>query len=621
MKSRCDRHPQDQSRRSVADRLIFRQAGARLLNLNARKRVVKCCIYLRLWKEYRALMHIKKPETEGRKIWRIILPVILWLLLTSPLYADIIYTVKDGDSAWSIAVHFGISLDDLYEANGWASDENPVLHPDQRIAIPSDRDDESSGSENETSGETTYIVQSGDNPSMIAHRFGIGTLTLLEYNGLTENDLIQPGQLLKIPPDDYEYQGNAETDESTEADNDPPPEPIQYTVQAGDNPWGIARRFGQTVQSLLSFNNLTATAVLHVGDILLIPADAGSLSSRSNTWIDYIVVPDDTLSGIASAHDVSLIALAEANNIGTGDILRDGQRIKIPSYRSIPAQEGTDSEPAPPLPPEDLSGELTPLPRISDFSDAAETSEGLSGWHSEIFDFTKIEAADTSTSDPIPVSDGGLSVDGYFDDNTPYHLYTVRRGDTIGEVAHSFGITQSELMSRNGLDIRSMLRIGRDLRIPLPKPTSPQTGSGSSGSITWGAPGISIGDGTGTDLGRSLVEEASKYLGTPYSWGGVSLTSGVDCSGFTLALYNQIGISLPHRARDQAECGVEVDYADLLPGDLILFHTTRSGISHVGMYIGGGEFIHSSSHKGGVVISPLDTGYYNQRFVCARRLI
>jgi cell wall-associated NlpC family hydrolase len=174
-------------------------------------------------------------------------------------------------------------------------------------------------------------------------------------------------------------------------------------------------------------------------------------------------------------------------------------------------------------------------------------------------------------------------------------------------------------MTRNGLDLRSTLRIGRDLRIPLPRPATPQP-SGASGSVHYGAPSGPIGSGSGSELGRQVVEEAMKYLGTPYVWSGANLTGGVDCSGFTMAVYSLFGISLPHRARDQAECGVGVEYADLVPGDLVLFHTTRSGISHVGMYIGNGEFIHSSSHRGGVVISPLDTGYYNTRFVCARRV-
>lgn len=568
-----------------------------------------------------------KEKRRVRGLSALVFLGLILLLLATPAYADVIYTVEEGDSAWSIAIRFGVSLDDLYEANGWASDENPVLQIGQRIAIPADRDDdEAATSETDESGEevseeTTYIVQSGDNPYLIAHRFGIGTLALLEYNGLTEDDLIHPGMLLSIPPGDYEYQGNAESESELE-ESEPAPEPLRYRVQAGDNPWVIARRFGITVQTLLSYNGLDDSVILHVGDELLVPADAGSLSSRSGSWITYTVAGGDTLSEIAEAHSVSTAALAEANNLVVTSILREGQQLMIPSYRSTAAPAQATSNPLPenppvPEPPRDLSESLSPLPGLNN---GANTPEDIDGWHSEIFDFTQISIPEPSTPDPEEIESGGLSTDGHFDDGTPYHLYTVRRGDTLGEVANAFGITQSELMNRNGLDLRSTLRIGRDLRIPMPRPPAPQPSGGSSGSIQYGAPSVPIGTGSGSELGRQVVEEAMKYMGTPYVWSGSNLTGGVDCSGFTMAVYSLFGVDLPHRARDQAECGVAVDYADLVPGDLVLFHTTRSGISHVGIYIGNGEFIHSSSHRGGVVINPLDTGYYNTRFVCARRV-
>jgi len=394
-------------------------------------------------------------------------------------------------------------------------------------------------------------------------------------------------------------------------------------VQAGDNPWVIARRFGITVQTFLSYNNLDNSVILHVGDELLIPAGAGTLSSRAGGWITYTVVVGDTLSEIADAHSVPTAALAEANNLSVTGVLREGQQLMIPSYRysTVPvanAQEGSSQSPPVPEPPQDLSQVLSPLPGLNSGTAPA---EDISGWHSDIFDFTRISVPEPSTPDPEEIESGELSTDGHFDDGTPYHLYTVRRGDTLSEVAHAFGITQSALMNRNGLDLRSTLRIGRDLRIPLPRPPAPQSTGGSSGSVAYGAPNVDIGSASGSDLGRMIVEEATKYLGTPYVWSGTNLTGGVDCSGFTMAVYSLFGFELPHRARDQAECGVGVEYSDLLPGDLVLFHTTRSGIIHVGMYIGNGEFIHSSSHRGGVVISPMDTGYYNSRFVCARRLI
>jgi len=553
----------------------------------------------------------------------VLLPAILWLVLTSPLRADIIYTVDEGDSAWSIAIHFGVTLEALYAANGWASDENPVLQVGQKVAVPSDRED-SSGSSEGTSPETTYIVQPGDNPYMIAHRHGIGVLALLEFNNLTEDDFIQPGQLLSIPGGSYEYQGNAESEASSEAQAEPAPEPLHYRVQEGDNAWGIARQFGINVQTLLAFNSLDQNAVLHIGDELLVPLEAGSLPSRSNAWGRYTVARGDTLIGIAQANQVSLAALAQANNLEPNGVLHEGQQLLIPNYRSTQAPSGaspTETPPVTPPAPQDLSGSVSPLPAIPNLDGTLASIQDLDGWHSEMFDFTRIEVPQPSTPEPEPVSEGGLSVDGHFNDGTPYYLYTVRRGDTLGGVAGDFGITQSEMMSRNGLDARSTLRIGRDLKISLPRPPARASHSGSSGSIHWGAPSVPIGDGTGTATGQAIVEEASKHIGTPYVWSGTSLTGGVDCSGFTMAVFAQFGISLPHRACDQAECGTSVEYTDLVPGDLVFFHTTRSGISHVGIYIGGGEFIHASSYNGRVIINRLDSGHYNERFVCARRVL
>jgi len=567
-------------------------------------------------------MDFLNPGNKRKGLRGVIVSLILWLILSTPVYADIIYTVEEGDSAWSIAVHFSISLEDLYDANGWASDENPVLTPGQRIAVPSDRDDESDSGSDEYSDETTYIVQSGDNPSMIAHRFGISTLALLEYNGLTEEDLIQPGQLLSVPPEDYEYQGTAETATDPEPESEPAPEPDHYRVQTGDTPWGIARSFGLNVQTLLAYNSLDDNSVLQPGDELLIPTDAGSLASRSSAWASYTIAAGDTLGAIAEACGVTSVALAEANNIDRNGTLREGQQLIVPSYRTNPAETEETDEPVPAVhEPEDLSGEVNPLPCLNVTGSTDGLSDDIPGWHSELFDFTQIPPPENSTCEPAPVTEGGLSVDGTWDDGTPYHIYTIRRGDTLGGVAHSFEVTQSDLMERNGLDIRSILRIGRDLKIPLPRPPAPQPSAEPSGSVTWGAPNVNIGVGSGTEQGRSIVQEASKYMGTPYVWGGESLTGGVDCSGFTMSVYSLYGVGLPHRAVEQAECGVGIDYADLQPGDLVFFHTTRSGISHVGMYIGESEFIHSSSYRGGVVISPLDTGYYNDRFVCARRVI
>ena len=120
--------------------------------------------------------------------------------------------------------------------------------------------------------------------------------------------------------------------------------------------------------------------------------------------------------------------------------------------------------------------------------------------------------------------------------------------------------------------------------------------------------------------GSDLVRTALAYRGTPYVYGGAG-RGGFDCSGFTSYLYERRGISLPHSARSQFEIGKRVSRDSLKPGDLVFFHTVTPGISHVGMYIGNGRFIHASSRRsGGVRVDSLNGTYYESAFRGARRL-
>ncbi len=145
-------------------------------------------------------------------------------------------------------------------------------------------------------------------------------------------------------------------------------------------------------------------------------------------------------------------------------------------------------------------------------------------------------------------------------------------------------------------------------------------GAGSSGSQS-----AALGPGFEPDVESSLplpaaryggaVGIAMQYLGTPYVWGGSS-PSGFDCSGFVMYVYGQLGVSLPHNAAMQFGYGTPVPRSALEPGDLVFF----DGLGHNGMYIGGGQFIHSP-HTGDVVkISSLYDSWYASTWVGARRL-
>lgn len=118
--------------------------------------------------------------------------------------------------------------------------------------------------------------------------------------------------------------------------------------------------------------------------------------------------------------------------------------------------------------------------------------------------------------------------------------------------------------------------------------------------------------------GRSLVDEALGYLDTPYRWGGMS-GEGFDCSGFTSFIFGRQGVALPRRASDQFQGGEAIDPSDLKPGDLVFFSTSKAGPSHVGIFAGNGEFLHASSGSGKIVLTPLDSPYYDERYLGARR--
>jgi cell wall-associated NlpC family hydrolase len=122
---------------------------------------------------------------------------------------------------------------------------------------------------------------------------------------------------------------------------------------------------------------------------------------------------------------------------------------------------------------------------------------------------------------------------------------------------------------------------------------------------------------TGSSLGGRAVAIAEQFLGVPYRWGGASPATGFDCSGFTQYVYARLGVSLTHYAATQLHEGLPVPPALLEPGDLVFFDPGLAGPDHVGIYIGGGAFIHAP-HTGDVVkISTL--AQYGDRYVGAVR--
>lgn len=125
---------------------------------------------------------------------------------------------------------------------------------------------------------------------------------------------------------------------------------------------------------------------------------------------------------------------------------------------------------------------------------------------------------------------------------------------------------------------------------------------------------------TGSATGAQIVAEAQKYLGTPYVYGGAS-PSGFDCSGFVYYVLKQLGYSPYRTPADQYTQGTYVAKSDLQPGDIVFFaNTYASGLSHVGIYTGNGQFIHSPNSRSTVSYSDLTTGYWANHYYGARRM-
>lgn len=124
------------------------------------------------------------------------------------------------------------------------------------------------------------------------------------------------------------------------------------------------------------------------------------------------------------------------------------------------------------------------------------------------------------------------------------------------------------------------------------------------------------------DSWRSLYSEGCKWLGTPYKYGGND-RNGVDCSGLMVAIYRDaLNIKLPRTSRQQSEWCRRVDIKNLQPGDLLFFDTSRDRngkVSHVGLYLGSGEMLHSSTSRG-VIVSAIVDNYYSERLLACGRV-
>lgn len=121
------------------------------------------------------------------------------------------------------------------------------------------------------------------------------------------------------------------------------------------------------------------------------------------------------------------------------------------------------------------------------------------------------------------------------------------------------------------------------------------------------------------DMGAIAARTAERFVGIPYRWGGDTVVDGMDCSGFVRAVYNLCGLSIPRTSRDQFKAGEGVSFSELRDGDLVFFGASENSINHVGIYVGGGRFVHAPRRGEDIRVTSVTESYFEKRFVGARR--
>jgi len=190
--------------------------------------------------------------------------------------------------------------------------------------------------------------------------------------------------------------------------------------------------------------------------------------------------------------------------------------------------------------------------------------------------------------------------------------YEVKAGDTLWTLARRFDMRVKDLAALNGIAEESTLRIGQVLKIRAPAaaplPARPAPALRRPGTLPY----------RGEAWAGSLIGLARRFIGTPYRWGATG-PSAFDCSGFLQYVYARTGVALPRTTFAMYNAGRPVPAGEVKPGDMVFFTTYRPGPSHAGIYLGNGNFIHSSSGYGSVTITPLSKPFYRQRYLGARR--
>jgi LysM repeat protein len=559
------------------------------------------------------------------------------------------YTVRSGDSLYTIAQFLHTSVKALREANGLK--EGTLLHPGQKLKIPAPAtakaktktvkppladSGKSARAMKKKSGKPKlrlYAVQPGDTPSTIAQQHGISTKELLQANEMKPNSLIRVGQALVIPspgsqgmfPSKKTAKKTSKTagkktknarKQTSKKTAGKKVKPGIHVVSYGDTLFSIARRYKTPLKDLMSLNGIAPTDVIHPGQELKIPGSsyrAKAASSKKKPKktaakkakpvkpVIYTVRHGDTLWKIAKKHKVTIGEIRRLNKMKRKDVIRSGMKLVIkegsqPASTSALAKAKKKKEPK----------KIAKLYTVKKGDTLWEIAKRHKTSVAELRRLNKMQRKD--------VIHTGMKLTVGYEKVPPTRIAKTQKKEKAAskkKVAQKKATKKQRVASagKKKKESRSRKKKSADKRISSALAALNGKGSG-------GRRGSRGGD-------YNVIRTAKRYLGRRYVWGAEG-PSSFDCSGFTqYVMRKSKGVKLPRVSRKQAYYGKYVTRSQLRPGDLIFFDTSRRRrgyVNHVGIYIGNGKFIHASSARHRVVITSLNSPFYRARFKWGRRI-
>ncbi|WP_411954290.1 LysM peptidoglycan-binding domain-containing protein [Alkalibacillus sp. S2W] len=330
-----------------------------------------------------------------------------------------------------------------------------------------------------------------------------------------------------------------------------------YEVQSGDSLWNIAQDYNISVQVLKDMNDLDSNTI-HPNQTLKTSEESADQSNDND--VELVTDSQDEESGSSQHHTVE-----------RGDTLG-----------AISSQYGVS------------------LRDLMDWNDL-DTTLIYPGDQLKVNESSNEESTSNESSDQNESNNDSNDSQSSNDDSATTH--TVNSGDTLGKIAGEYGVTVANLKSWNNLSSH-LIYVDQTLEV---KGVDSQPSENTSEQEKPSSVDYNV---------SKLVNVATDMEGVGYQWAGNS-PSGFDCSGFIQYAYNQAGKDLQRHSSDgYYDRSHYVDEPKI--GDLVFFEDTyKSGISHVGIYLGDNEFIHAGS--GGVEITSLDNSYWSKHFADFKR--